>query len=94
MEIDYEEIGRALIHPIQKAILDCLIREADVGPVSPLEIAAAADIALSRVSYHVKVLGGKLDGPFKGRPLLKLAKTEQRRGAIKHYYSLTSAAVK
>lgn len=49
---------------------------------SPKEISEELDEGLSQVSYHVNVL--------RGCRLIRLAKTEPRRGAVEHFYCATT----
>lgn len=102
--INYDVIGRALIHPVQQEILEQMERlhhhdDRDPGGVgvSPNELAQLTGKALGTVSYHVKVLAG-LDGDSRNKsrladtPMLELSHTEPRRGAVEHFYCLASAA--
>lgn len=94
--INYDLIGRALLHPTAAAILEFL-RGTPVA--APSDIAAAIDQPLGNVSYHVKMLVGEATkgsepktSPFAETPLIVLDHTEPRRGALKHFYRLSEAA--
>src|SRR6187551_3334144 len=67
-------IAKALSHPMRARILGIL----DERVASPNEIAEMIDERLPNVSYHVRAL---LD-----LGCVELVRTEQRRGAIEHYY--------
>lgn len=88
--INYDLIGRAMLHPTAAAILEAF----RVTPVtSPVELSQVLDQSLCNVSYHVGVLAGKRKGgPFANMPLLIEDHTEPRRGAVEHFYRLTDAA--
>jgi DNA-binding transcriptional ArsR family regulator len=51
--------------------------------ISPKEMSEALGEDLSQISYHVKVLRDDCDG------LIEETRTEQRRGAVEHYYRAT-----
>jgi DNA-binding transcriptional ArsR family regulator len=65
---------KAFTHPLRRAILARL----DQAVLSPKDLAGELSAPLSVVSYHVKELL-RLD-------LIELVRTEQRRGAIQHWY--------
>lgn len=95
--INYDLIGRALIHPVQKAILAVFVNGCQKA--SPKELTQRIDASLATVSYHVRLLAGldcgKQKSPYANTPLLKLADTLSgagRRGAIEHFYAPTEAA--
>jgi hypothetical protein len=94
--INYDLIGRALIHPAQAAILMYFAENG--GQASPKELTEHIDAQLATVSYHVRLLAGldcgKQKSPYANTPLLKLADTAQRRGAVQHFYALTKAALR
>lgn len=69
-----EQILHAISHPIRIEI-QCILFS---RMASPNEIAKELDEGVSNVSHHVKVL--KEDG------VIRLIKTEPRRGAVEHYY--------
>lgn len=75
-------LAKALTHPLRGHIL-LLIGER--GVASPKEIGRALDIELKEVSYHVRSL--------KCRRLIRLVRTERRRGVREHYYELTEPLV-
>jgi hypothetical protein len=95
MQINYDLIGRALIHPVQEAVLAVFATEYEKA--SPKELAERIDRPLATVSYHMRLLAGlscgKQASPYAKKPLLRADGTAQRRGAIEHYYRLTKAAV-
>jgi DNA-binding transcriptional ArsR family regulator len=65
---------KALAHPLRINILRLLQDRV----ASPSEIADELGVKLPNVSYHVRFL--------EGLGLLKLVRTQPRRGAIEHYY--------
>jgi len=67
---------KALDHELRQHILLAAIQ----GEVSPSELSKSLGEGLSQVSYHVKVLRDDCGG------ILRIARTEQRRGALEHYY--------
>lgn len=75
-------LARALTHPLRGHIL-LLIGER--GVASPKEIGRAVDIDVPEISYHVRSL--------KARGLIRLVRTEQRRGVKEHFYELTEPLV-
>lgn len=75
-------LARALTHPLRGHIL-LLIGE--LGVASPKEIGKMLDVDLQEVSYHVRSL--------KARGLIRLVRTEQRRGVKEHYYELIEPLV-
>ena len=77
-----DPILNALAHPVRTMILR---RGAD-GLISPKEVAEAMGEPLGNVSYHVRILAEA--------GLLKLSKTEPRRGALAHYYVVPPSAKK
>jgi DNA-binding transcriptional ArsR family regulator len=71
---------KSLAHELRAEILAIL----NERMASPNELAKELDEGLSQVSYHVKVL--------KDYGVIRLVKTEPRRGAVEHYYRATSRA--
>jgi DNA-binding transcriptional ArsR family regulator len=67
---------KALDHVLRQHILLATVR----GEISPNELSKALDEELSQISYHVKVLRDDCEG------MIVETRTEQRRGAIEHYY--------
>ena len=74
-----ERLAKALSHPLRQRILEYLNTQ---GVSSPNEVATALGVRLTNLSYHVRILR-ELD-------CLELVRTEQRRGAIEHYYRATA----
>ena len=82
MNIPWEALSRAFVHPLRISILEVLAM--DGGRVlSPNEISAELRAPLPKVDYHVKELAKA--------NLLALVKTEPRRGATEHYYAIAPA---
>lgn len=79
--IDWRAVAEAELHPIRIAVLEC----AAVADVAPVELAELLGEPLGNVSYHVRMLVE--------RGLLRETRTEQRRGAVKHYYVATELAL-
>ena len=75
-----QALVKSLAHELRAEILAIL----NERMASPNELAKELDEGLSQVSYHVKVL--------KDYEVIKLIKTEPRRGAVEHYYRATSRA--
>lgn len=69
-----QRLIKALAHPLRVKILDRM----NEREWSPRELEDEFNVGLSKVSYHVKVL---LD-----YELIKLTRTEPRRGALEHFY--------
>jgi len=90
--INYDLIGRALLHPTAQNVLEALRHHPE--PLGSIGLSRLLDTPVSNVSYHVKVLAGDRDGPFADTPLLTLHHTEQKRGAVAHFYTLSKAAVR
>lgn len=79
---DYDEkLAKALSHPLRQRILEALNRGVD----SPREIADDLDAKLGDVGYHTRKLHEL--------GLIELVRTEQRRGAMKHFYRPTTRAI-
>ena len=76
-----ERLVKALTHPLRWRILEVLSR----GVSSPREIAEELDAKLGDVGYHVRRLHEL--------GVIELVRTEQRRGAIKHFYKANSRAM-
>lgn len=90
--INYALIGRALLHPVQEAILKAFDRPG-VSTLSPNQLANLIDIPLGNISYHVGMLAGtRGKSRFADSPVLELVRTEPRRGAVEHFYRLTDSA--
>ncbi len=79
-EIDDRQV-KALAHPLRQRILAILGRRV----ASPREIAEELGAKLGDVGYHVRML--------REYGTIELVRTEQRRGAIKHYYRATTRAM-
>lgn len=75
-----QALVKSLAHELRTEILAIL----NERMASPNELAKELDEGLSQVSYHVKVL--------KDYEVIRLIKTEPRRGAVEHYYRATSRA--
>ena len=74
-----ERLAKALSHPLRQRILQ---RLNDAGVRSPNELSRELGDPLGNVSYHVRILR-ELD-------CVELVRTEQRRGALEHYYRATA----
>jgi len=74
-----ERLAKALSHPLRQRILQRL-NEARIA--SPNELSQLLGDPLGNVSYHVRILR-ELD-------CVELVRTEQRRGALEHYYRATA----
>jgi DNA-binding transcriptional ArsR family regulator len=70
-----EGLIKALAHPLRWRIVETLVER---GESSPVELARLLDQPLATVSHHIRVL--------RDLGLIELTRTEQRRGAIEHYY--------
>jgi DNA-binding transcriptional ArsR family regulator len=70
-----EGLIKALAHPLRWRIVESLVER---GEASPVELARLLDQPLATVSHHVRVL--------RDHRTIELTRTEQRRGAIEHYY--------
>lgn len=74
--LDWERLARASMHPTQLAILETLV---DVDtPMSPSGLSTGLEEPLGNVSYHMRFLAD--------RGLVRLVRTEPRRGAVEHFY--------
>jgi DNA-binding transcriptional ArsR family regulator len=69
-----QRVAKVLTHPLRVQILAIL----DQRVASPNEIANELGEGLSHVAYHVKVL--------RKYECIELVRTQQRRGAVEHYY--------
>ena len=74
-----ERLAKALSHPLRQRILQRLNEN---GVKSPNELSRELGDPLGNVSYHVRILR-ELD-------CVELVRTEQRRGALEHYYRATT----
>jgi len=74
-----ERLAKALSHPLRQRILQ---RLNEGGIKSPNELSQELGDPLGNVSYHVRILR-ELD-------CVELVRTEQRRGALEHYYKATA----
>jgi DNA-binding transcriptional ArsR family regulator len=70
----------ALRHPLRKELLRLYVKEAAI--LSPKELSDFTKQSLSAVGYHVRALAGY--------GAVELVDTQQRRGAIEHFYEATS----
>lgn len=75
-------LAKALTHPLRGHILLML---GERGVASPKEIGGALNVGVREISYHVRNL--------KARGLIRLVRTEQRRGVKEHYYELCEPLV-
>jgi DNA-binding transcriptional ArsR family regulator len=66
---------KALGHPLRMRLLTFVTES---GEASPVEMARAFDVPLATVSHHTRVL--------RDLGYIELSRTEQRRGAVEHYY--------
>jgi DNA-binding transcriptional ArsR family regulator len=66
---------KALAHPLRWRIVEALVERSEASPV---ELARLLDQPLATVSHHIRVL--------RDLGSIELTRTEQRRGAIEHYY--------
>ena len=76
-----ESLIKALAHPLRWRLLELMTER---GESSPIELARLLDQPLATVSHHMRVL--------RDLGCVELKKTEQRRGAIEHYYEPVVAA--
>lgn len=75
-------LAKALTHPLRGHIL---LMIAELGVASPKEISESLEVDLQEISYHVRNL--------KARALIRLVRTEQRRGVREHYYELSQPLI-
>jgi DNA-binding transcriptional ArsR family regulator len=73
-----ERLVKALAHPLRQRILEVLNDKI----ASPSDVAAELGEKLGDVGYHVRVL--------QECGAVELMRTEQRRGAVKHFYRATA----
>lgn len=92
VEINYERIGRHLMHPTAREILQLVVL-AD-GPVSPKALAGELEMPIGDVAYHVRGLAGAPAGLYVELPLLRLAATRPVRGSTEHFYVPTEDALR
>jgi DNA-binding transcriptional ArsR family regulator len=76
-----ESLSKALAHPLRWRILEVVNER---GEASPVEVARALDQPLATISHHVRVL--------RESGSLVMTRTEQRRGALEHYYRVLMPA--
>lgn len=81
--IDWEALARAQIHPLRLAIIEVYATGNELTPVEVQRL--LGESKLGNVSYHTRAL--LADG------FIELVRTEQRRGALAHYYQATSKLV-
>jgi DNA-binding transcriptional ArsR family regulator len=69
-------------HPLRLEILASYMDDGDGtwGILSPNDLAGLLEQPLGNVAYHVRILHDA--------KILRLSSTEQRRGALEHYYRL------
>lgn len=70
----------ALRHPLRKELLRLYVKEAAI--LSPKELSDFTKQPLSAVGYHVRALAEY--------GAVELVDTQQRRGAIEHFYEATA----
>jgi DNA-binding transcriptional ArsR family regulator len=75
-------LAKALTHPLRGNILLTL---GEWGVASPKEIGVALGAPVTEVSYHVRKL--------KAKGLIRLVRTERRRGVREHFYELTEPLI-
>lgn len=73
-------LGSALSHPDRVRLLD---RLAHVSELSPRAFAQDVGVPLGTSAYHVRAL--------RAAGLIEATRTEQRRGAVEHFYALSDA---
>lgn len=71
-------LAKALTHKVRGATL---LAFGEWGVASPKEIAKLLELEVTEVSYHVRKL--------KAQGLIRLVRTERRRGVHEHFYELT-----
>lgn len=69
-------------HPLRWQILTEMQSRKLTPQASPNELHRTLDQPLGNVSYHVRILAE--------HGLIECVRTEQRRGALEHYYEVTS----
>jgi DNA-binding transcriptional ArsR family regulator len=75
-------LAKALTHPLRGHVLLIL---GEWGVASPKEIGTALGVPVTEVSYHVRKL--------KAKGLIRLVRTERRRGVREHFYELTEPII-
>jgi DNA-binding transcriptional ArsR family regulator len=70
-----DSLIKALAHPLRWRLLELLTER---GESSPVELGRLLDQPLATVSHHMRVL--------RDLGCIELSRTEQRRGALEHYY--------
>jgi DNA-binding transcriptional ArsR family regulator len=70
-----KSLVKALAHPLRWELLEVMTER---GESSPVELARLLDQPLATVSHHMRVL--------RDLGCVELTRTEQRRGALEHYY--------
>jgi DNA-binding transcriptional ArsR family regulator len=70
-----EKLIKGLAHPLRWRMLELMTER---GESSPVELARMLDQPLATVSHHMRVL--------RDAQCVALTRTQQRRGAIEHYY--------
>lgn len=83
MSLNWNEIAVRESHPLRIKILRVMFEDQTL-PASPKELAAATGEKIGNVSYHVRIL--------REHGLIELVATEQRRGALEHFYRLAEIA--
>lgn len=78
--IDWETLARTQIHPLRLSIIELYAGGDELTPVDVQH--ALGEPKLGNVSYHVRALVANR--------FIELVRTEQRRGALAHYYRATS----
>ena len=76
-----ERLAKAMAHHLRQRILEVLNRRVS----SPREVAEELGEKLGDVGYHFRML--------REYGVIELVRTEQRRGAVKHFYRATSRAM-
>lgn len=88
--MDLTTAAKALAHPTRRAALELIYNRTAGGydPVSPVDAVLMLDgaISLGTMSHHFRAL--------RDAGLIKIARTEQRRGALKNLYAATPDAGK
>jgi len=87
--LNYVEIGKRSLHPVQEQILTLMLSE-DISPVQANNALGNNGGSLSKISYHFKALADP--ERWRGEALIKLVGTRPRRGATEHIYGLTATA--
>lgn len=81
MTVDKDPIAKALAHPIRLGVMVWM----STGVETPSDLADSMGLPLGVVSYHVRMLASY--------GLIEVSHTEQRRGALQHFYRFTPFAV-